>query len=163
VESVSAFVVDQLYLITVAVFAVASLWIIGWSHRRQPPPSGRVGLAGLRTAALASVVPVAVLLLLLLIVLAAFGGLIGAITGSGYATPAPPTEDPGSGARDNLIALLWLVSIPGVTFLAVLDLYAIRPSGRQNHAADAKSFAVVGPTFLVYRSMHSGSRQGSAR
>jgi hypothetical protein len=142
-------VVDQLYLITVAVFAVASFGIILRSRRRRPPSSDRVGLAGLRTAVLASIVPVAILALVLLIVALTLGGLIGTFAGSGYTAPTPPTVDPVSRARDNLIGLLWLVSIPGVTFLAVLDLYAIWPPGSEDAGA-AKRYAVRGTLFSLF-------------
>jgi hypothetical protein len=140
VESVLDFVGDQLYLVTVAAFAVASLGIISWSRRRQPRSSGRFGLAGLRTAAIASVVSVVILALLLIIGLNLIGGLVG----SGYTTSTPQPVDPAGLARDSIIGLLWLVSIPGVTFLAVLDLYAVRPPRPEDQAGVAKWYAVLG-------------------
>lgn len=139
-ESVLDFVGDQLYLVTVAAFAVVSIGIINWSRRRQPRSSGRFGLAGLRTATIAGVVSVVILALLLIIGLNLIGGLVG----SGYTTSTPQPVDPAGLARDAIVALLWLVSIPGVTFLAVLDLYAILPPRPEDQAGVAKSYVVLG-------------------
>lgn len=163
--------VDQLYLITVAVFAVASFGIILRSRRRQPSSSGRVGLAGLRTAVLASIVPVVILALVLFMVALTLGGLIGTFAGSGYAAPTSPTVDPASWARDNFIGFLGLIAIPGVTFLAVLDLYAIWPPGSEDSGA-AKRYAVRGTFFsllllgvglLVPVVMDEAARSGAKR
>ena len=139
-ESVLDFVGDQLYLIAVGIFAVASVTIISWSRRRQPRSSGRFGLAGLRTAAIASVVSVGILALLVIIGIMLIGGLVG----SGYTTSTPQPVDPAGLALDAIVGLLWLVSIPGVTFLAVLDLYAVRPPRPEVQAGAAKSYAVLG-------------------
>jgi hypothetical protein len=144
VESVLHFVGDQLYLIAVAVFAVASFGIISWSGRGQLRSSGRTGLAGVRTAAIASAVPVVILVLLLLIIVVPLNGLIGGLVGSGYTASTSRPVDPAGLARDAIVGLLWLVSIPGVTFLAVLDLYAVRPPRPEDQAGAAKSYAVLG-------------------
>ena len=106
-------------------------------------------MAGLRTAALASVVPVLILAALLLIVGLTLGGFIGALVGSGYTAPSPPTVDPASRIRDNLIGLLWLISIPGVTFLAVLDFYAMWPPGPEDTGA-ARRYAVSATLFSLF-------------
>jgi hypothetical protein len=137
VESVLDFVRDQLYLIAVGIFAVASFGIISWSRRRQLRSSGRFGLAGLRTAAIASVAAVVILALVLLPI----GWLVSRLT---YPTSTPQPMDPAVLALDAIVGLLWLVSIPGVTFLAVLDLYAVRPPRLENQAGAAKSYAVLG-------------------
>lgn len=147
--SVPAFLVDQLYLIVVGVFAVASIGILGWSRRRNGPSSGTPGLAGLRTAAIAGVLPVVVLALLLVVVAITLGGLIRGLAGSGYPAPTPPPVDPAIRLRDNLIGFLWFLSIPGVAFLAVLDLYAIRPPHPEDSGA-AKRYAVRGTAFSLF-------------
>jgi hypothetical protein len=139
------FVVDQLYLILVAAFAVASFAIMR-SRRREQRSRGTVGLAGVRTAAIASVVSVVVLALVTIVVVLTLGGLIRAATGSAYSAAAPPTIDPASQARDILFGLLWLMSIPGVTFVAVLDLYAISPPGPNDPRA-AQRYAVIATLF----------------
>ncbi|MEO8425396.1 MAG: hypothetical protein ABI595_15980 [Actinomycetota bacterium] len=144
-ETMPVFVLDQLYLIGVAVFALASVAIIRRSRRDHPPPSGHARLAGLRTAALASVVPL-VALALVGVVLA---WLLRGMFWDYNPTIAPPTVNPIDQVRDNVIALLWLISIPGVTFLAVLDLYAIRPPRAQDQASKARTYAALGTLFSL--------------
>ena len=140
-ESVLDFVGDQLYLIAVGIFAVASFWILVRSRRKQPRSSNNVGLPGLRTAAIASVASVAILAL----VIFALGWLLRGIFWDTYPTTStPPTADPAGRANESIIGLLWLASIPGVTFLAVLDLYAFRPPRPEEQAGAAKSYGVLG-------------------
>lgn len=145
-ESVPDFLVDQLYLISVAVFAAASFGIIRRSRRGQPRSGGRVGLAGLRTAAIASVVSVAVLAL----VVVSLGWLLRAMCWENCASPTPSTVDQSGRIWDNIIGILWLISIPGVTFLAVLDLFAIRPPDTRDQTRDARSYAVLGTLFSLF-------------
>jgi hypothetical protein len=140
------FVVDQLYLIAVAVFAGASFVIIRRSRRGGHASSGTPGVAGLRTAAIASIMPVLILALLVM----ALGWLLRGLFWDSYPGSAPPpVVDPVKQVADNLIALLTLVAIPGVTFLAVLDLYAVRPPRPEHRSGDAKSFAVLGTLFSL--------------
>jgi hypothetical protein len=143
VASVLDFVRDQLYPITAVVFATASFGLILRSRRRRPPDD--VPLAGLRTAAIASVVSAA---LLAVGVLAIAWVLRGLLTWTYYygdgPAPTPPQVDPTTQLLNALSLLAWFVSVPVVTFLVVLDLYAMRPPRPEGPSRVALPYGALG-------------------
>ena len=135
---------DQLYLIAVVLFAAVSLVIIRRSRRGEALP-GSVFVTGLRTAAIASAVSAALLVTVLLAIAWALRGLfVSSYYYGDYPAPTPPQVDLTTQAMSALYWLLWLISVPGVSFLAVLDLYALRPPPPRGPARVAVPYGALG-------------------
>jgi hypothetical protein len=159
VGSVIHLVADQFHLITFAVFAAASFFIIRRSRRepaRLPEPTG---LAAVRTAAIASAVSLALLVIGGLALAWMLRGLLS--TGYSYRNyPAPAPPEPVSQALAIFSALVLGLVIPAAVFLAVLDIYAIWPP-RSRDRAGAAGRAFGGMFLVVVGVLVSDQIQGA--